>query len=727
VPFLRKSALLLFVSMSLSAQNYPMPGALEDPPVICTGCPGNNGAGEPNAGKPTFPFGTPLSVHTGRYVDSQNTLTVQNVGMRTVRAGLVRTAPASRNRLYLGLGATVGAYTLDTFFTGKLQTPMVPVNTIPTGSPYGGRNPYEKLARPDRFFYPEASSPSWNTPIVDSSEVLRDFDVDDRGYVYVATANFAWGIISDPGGTDGSRLPSVWQMTDTNGFFGTRTLFSFRVGASYYAYVTNSDWNQALLMNVTTPASPSILSHRSGVAHGAMAWSKYEAGERVAFIGADGHLRVYTYAGLVAGTAPLVDMTWEGGNFFRDLSFDDDGNIWVAESPSGGVTANVLRKLTPSGDTYTATTYDIYGSAFSPRWIHASAGYVAVGGQVTANGGQANDLRLLKVVEGAPQLLDTGGFFANYYHRAPSGFANPAGFSYNLNAVRIVPQGGKTYLFYSALGLGDVFEISEGPRITSFAPLSGIPAGGTNVTIYGSGFAPGATVTFDGVLASSSFVSATQMTAVTPMHASGAVDVVVTVPAQAPMTALKKYTYALVAPQVVATATSTTSINVSWNAVEGATHYEVSRRLPNGSWDIIGTPSATSLVDGGRTAETTYVYRVRAFDAALNASPYSASDLATTMGSDSAAITPGMVIRAADMILLRSRANAVRTASGMSEYQFTGTVSGVVLAQNITQVRSALSQARTQLGLTTPTFTDPSVVGVRIKAVHFNELLELMR
>lgn len=97
------------------------------------------------------------------------------------------------------------------------------------------------------------------------------------------------------------------------------------------------------------------------------------------------------------------------------------------------------------------------------------------------------------------------------------------------------------------------------------------------------------------------------------------------------------------------------------------------------------------------------------------------------MGSESSPITPGMVIRAADMILLRSRANGVRTASGLSEYPFTGAVSGVVPALHIAEVRDALRQARTQLGLTTPAFADSSVVGVTIKAVHFNELLDLMR
>jgi hypothetical protein len=45
----------------------------------------------------------------------------------------------------------------------------------------------------------------------------------------------------------------------------------------------------------------------------------------------------------------------------------------------------------------------------------------------------------------------------------------------------------------TAWGLGDVYEISDAPRITSMTPLSGDPAGGTNVSIYGTGFSPTST------------------------------------------------------------------------------------------------------------------------------------------------------------------------------------------------------------------------------------------
>jgi hypothetical protein len=206
-----KSAVLLFTAVTTSAfaQNHPMPGAKWEPPVICAGCPGNNSEDEPNDGKPTYPYDTPLKMHAGRYVDSSDTPPV-NSGMRTVRAGIVRMAPIVRNRIYIAMTGTLSAYTYDTFFTEKLRQPMVPVNVLQTGMPYGERDPFEKLALPDRFFYPEATSSGWQIA-PDSGAAVLDFDADDRGYVYLATSHYGWGILSDPGGSDSSLLPSVYH------------------------------------------------------------------------------------------------------------------------------------------------------------------------------------------------------------------------------------------------------------------------------------------------------------------------------------------------------------------------------------------------------------------------------------------------------------------------------------------------------------------------------------
>lgn len=82
------------------------------------------------------------------------------------------------------------------------------------------------------------------------------------------------------------------------------------------------------------------------------------------------------------------------------------------------------------------------------------------------------------------------------------------------------------------------------PTLTGVSPNQGLPAGGTLVTLTGTNFASGATVTFGGVAATNvTFVSATQLTAKTPAHDAGTVDVVVTVGAlTAPKTGGFTYT-----------------------------------------------------------------------------------------------------------------------------------------------------------------------------------------
>lgn len=67
------------------------------------------------------------------------------------------------------------------------------------------------------------------------------------------------------------------------------------------------------------------------------------------------------------------------------------------------------------------------------------------------------------------------------------------------------------------------------PTVTGISPSSGTTTGGTSVTITGTGFLSGATVTFNGAAATGvTVVSSTSITATTPAHAAGAVDVVVT-------------------------------------------------------------------------------------------------------------------------------------------------------------------------------------------------------
>jgi hypothetical protein len=80
--------------------------------------------------------------------------------------------------------------------------------------------------------------------------------------------------------------------------------------------------------------------------------------------------------------------------------------------------------------------------------------------------------------------------------------------------------------------------------VTSVDPNTGTTAGGQRVTVRGSGFVNGATVTFGGAAGTSvTFVDSTTLTVTTPAHAAGIVDVAVTIPGPASATLTGGYFY----------------------------------------------------------------------------------------------------------------------------------------------------------------------------------------
>jgi uncharacterized repeat protein (TIGR01451 family) len=97
------------------------------------------------------------------------------------------------------------------------------------------------------------------------------------------------------------------------------------------------------------------------------------------------------------------------------------------------------------------------------------------------------------------------------------------------------------------------------PAILGLNPNAGPTTGGTTVIISGVGFTGTTSVTFGGIAATSfSIDSFTQITAVTPAHATGAVNVVVVTPSGSPALAAG-FTYGLAATSV----TLTSSVNPS--------------------------------------------------------------------------------------------------------------------------------------------------------------------
>ena len=95
------------------------------------------------------------------------------------------------------------------------------------------------------------------------------------------------------------------------------------------------------------------------------------------------------------------------------------------------------------------------------------------------------------------------------------------------------------------------FSFVPPPSVTQVSPSSGLATGGTSVTITGANFQGGATVTFGGTAATGiTFVNATTLTAATPAHAPGVVNVIVTNPDGQAATLAGGFTYNGTVPTV---------------------------------------------------------------------------------------------------------------------------------------------------------------------------------
>ncbi|HEY0156655.1 MAG TPA: VCBS repeat-containing protein [Thermoanaerobaculia bacterium] len=179
---------------------------------------------------------------------------------------------------------------------------------------------------------------------------------------------------------------------------------------------------------------------------------------------------------------------------------------------------------------------------------------------------------------------------------------------------------------------------------------------------------------------------------------------------------------------VVATATSTTSVTVSWPAVPVTASYEIDRKSGSGGWELASAQSGTTFVDSGRTAGLTYLYRVRALAADGVPSDTSGAELATTIMVTDPALTLGVTpVKAAHVTELRAAVNSVRAAALLSPFSFTDAslaAGTTVKAVHVTELRTALAQARTALGLFTAPFTDSTLTAgtTKVKRLHVVEL-----
>jgi len=179
---------------------------------------------------------------------------------------------------------------------------------------------------------------------------------------------------------------------------------------------------------------------------------------------------------------------------------------------------------------------------------------------------------------------------------------------------------------------------------------------------------------------------------------------------------------------VTAAATGLTTVAVSWAGVSGATSYSVRRSADHINYAQVGTATTPAFTDATASANTAYLYRVRAINGA-GASPDSAFDLATTVVFVDSILTVNVtVIKAQHINDLRTAVSAVRTLAGVGTFSFTdptliaGTTT--IKAIHFLNLRTALDQARSALSLPAISYTDPTITAgvTTVKAQHIYDL-----
>jgi len=169
---------------------------------------------------------------------------------------------------------------------------------------------------------------------------------------------------------------------------------------------------------------------------------------------------------------------------------------------------------------------------------------------------------------------------------------------------------------------------------------------------------------------------------------------------------------------IVATATTPTSVSISWNGTAGNT-YEVLRIAAGGvsstvGSSIAGVSGSGSFADTTATADTAYLYDVRAILPVT--SPYSGTpDLATTVPFTDPSLVAGTTLAAAAHIAdLRTAVDAVRALAALGPGSYTNATltpgSTVIRSVHIGELRLALKAARSALHLPVIDYTTPTIV-----------------
>ncbi|WP_428151854.1 IPTL-CTERM sorting domain-containing protein [Brevundimonas sp.] len=202
--------------------------------------------------------------------------------------------------------------------------------------------------------------------------------------------------------------------------------------------------------------------------------------------------------------------------------------LWAAPALASAQTYNLTSNFgNGSGTVSGAFTYDPVSSTVTSATVSVGAGNEQLGGPpisgATYSTIAASSTNFLEVRNG-PAAPGARGIEIYFSPDLPSGA--PSVFNhYEYRCTGACT--GKTFTRQVATGAS----VTQVPSVSGLTPNSGPVAGGTLVTLTGTGFTAATAVTFGGTAATNvTVVSATQITARSPAAGAGVADVAVTGP-----------------------------------------------------------------------------------------------------------------------------------------------------------------------------------------------------
>jgi PKD repeat protein len=453
---------LLLSAPTLSAQYWARPSNVPNTDVKCSGCLGK-AAGQWTPGYPPA-----LLSFTGRYLDSDATNDCQQP-IRTFRAVSVLPMPAlnaPHGRLYFQIGSSVMAWDMDTFFQR-----VAAGESLVTNVPNICETPVlDTVLRWDSWYYAEDTDSGWDhSNNGDGQTRLYSIDVDDQGYVYLATKWFRWGIVKDNMVHNTDAMKFVSQPAPSSDDVIPTMIVSLKASdGTYYAVIGDTFSNKLNLYDVTDRAHP---QKRPNLTKSIYRYAKNADGSMIGIATAGGRFELYTTDAFVANAPPLVSDAGANGGAVRGVA-SDGVNFYVAADASSGL---VISTYAPNGSGGYRKVADFPTSraTLATESLKFGDGYLVQAGITDGS----YELRLFKATVANVSEVDLSipaapgykaYYFKNYYVTNTSGRNGYAGAGLfgQLHDSAVVRNNGRTYLIVTAFGLGDVYELQPSDSIS---------------------------------------------------------------------------------------------------------------------------------------------------------------------------------------------------------------------------------------------------------------------